>query len=422
MRFACILLLPKDEVLQLSLAEACLRFSPEISLGSRTIILEIGKCRTLYSEELFIKRVQVLLKRFGLSAKVWIASDIPSSVAGAMYGRALPAFLPIEALYCYFSPFTFDLSLEPMVRALRKLGVETLAEFIQLPHHSIAKKFGKDGLLALHRYLHAHQVVWNRFQVSEKIIEQFNVESHEALYDYDSISFFLKRILDRVVMRTCGLGQLISKMRLKFYLDTYSSYQETEREWLLEFSFPHRSVRAFLDMIRDRVGADLQKKSLSAPVLRIELEVLEMVKGNPSQFQFFSQQEEQQENMNLLIERITNKLGKENVFYAVPFESYIPERSWKKAMLPVKAKELRLRSRPLRLFSKPELLRQLDQYLILREYRWKILQLVGPERITGEWWLDDHARDYFEVHTDQEILWVYRKPLTQELFLHGVFD
>ena len=428
MRFACVLLSPNDEYLQISFAEACLRFSPEIALGSRTIILEIGKCSSLYSEDSFLKRMQVLLKRFGISARVSIAADIPSAFAFALHGITDiknpfdSRSLPVEALYCYYSPFTFDLTLQRMMSALRKLGIETLGEFVQLPHASITKNFGKEGLLALRRFLHAHQVIWNRFQVSEKVIDHIDVESHEALYDYEQISFLLKRILDRILLRTRGLGKLISKMKLKLHLDTYSDRQESDREWCLEFSFPHRSARAFLEMIRDRVGADFQNRPLAAPVLRVELEVLEMVKGNSSQSQLFSQQEEEQESVDLLIERMMDKLGDGKVFYAAPAECFIPERSWQKTMRPQKTSERVFRSRPLKLFLNPEPIRKLDQYFFLREHRWLILKLVGPERITGDWWIGDQARDYYEAHTENEILWVYGDPLHHEMFLHGVFD
>jgi protein ImuB len=74
----------------------------------------------------------------------------------------------------------------------------------------------------------------------------------------------------------------------------------------------------------------------------------------------------------------------------------------------------------------PEPLRREGDCLLApaRSQRWRILGFEGPERICGEWWLEEFARDYFRVHTREgEQLWIYRVPgPSGQIFLHGIYD
>ena len=76
-------------------------------------------------------------------------------------------------------------------------------------------------------------------------------------------------------------------------------------------------------------------------------------------------------------------------------------------------------ARPLRLFP-PEPLARRGDLLESRKRRWRILSFLGPERVSGEWWLGGFARDYYQVETETERLWVFRSG--GGLFLHGIFD
>jgi protein ImuB len=58
----------------------------------------------------------------------------------------------------------------------------------------------------------------------------------------------------------------------------------------------------------------------------------------------------------------------------------------------------------------------------------KIITGIGPERIAPEWWGRSLAqgegvtRDYFKVQDEcGRWLWVFRDPITQTWFLHGMW-
>lgn len=49
--------------------------------------------------------------------------------------------------------------------------------------------------------------------------------------------------------------------------------------------------------------------------------------------------------------------------------------------------------------------------------------IVGPDRITGGWWVHSVERDYYVVETSTgELLWVYHDKLRRRWLLHGVLD
>src|SRR4051794_6903880 len=107
MRVACVLF--HHEVRLAEFAQACVRFSPQISLRNpNAIFIEIGKCRNLYSEQSFIARLHVLLRRFNYQAQIEIADDIPSALAFARYGVRTMDDLPLDSLSYFGDPFGTD--------------------------------------------------------------------------------------------------------------------------------------------------------------------------------------------------------------------------------------------------------------------------------------------------------------------------
>ena len=51
------------------------------------------------------------------------------------------------------------------------------------------------------------------------------------------------------------------------------------------------------------------------------------------------------------------------------------------------------------------------------------LAMIGPERLSGEWWEEPYDRDYFEVLTEGGgLFWLFYDRLARQWFLHGIFD
>ena len=444
-RVACISLLgpPAAETLH-SLAEACLRWTPQVALGERAIFLEIGGCQKLYSEKTFLLRLQALLKRFSISAQVCVAGDIPTALALAVFstkpsakssvqssGARRPMVkedLPIEALQIYASPFHSSNSLEKVISLMRSLGVSTLEDALALPRKALAARFGKEAVLALRYVDFAQSLPWPRFVPKEKIIEACEVDDSYMVRELEPVLFLLRGLTDRILLRLRGQGRLVTAFEVRVFQENYSTIKEPLRTYRLELAFPVGSVLSLLSMLRDRLGFTLQREPLESPVVRLEVEVLDSVTSQGRQTDLFSKKEEETESLQAVFARLTERLGEGRAFMAKAVESYVPERSWQKTYSESERLQIRLPLRPLRILKKPQEIQRIDNCFVHRSKKWRVTELVGPERIAGEWWMNDQERDYYRVKTESgDELWVYSvmgsaSVGAPQYYLHGVFD
>jgi protein ImuB len=189
----------------------------------------------------------------------------------------------------------------------------------------------------------------------------------------------------------------------------------------------------------------LGHEPLEAPARQVHFTVLEAVPGYGAQRDFFGRKEEEAEQWDSLVGRLSHKLGKQRVFVAQAVDRYLPEESWVRklelergllsygvrgtaALQPAIVRP----DRPSRLLEEPLPLQRVGALLRNPEtgHRWRILDWDGPERLSGEWWksesLDGFHRDYYQVKTESgERLWVFvrRDPEgNARVHLHGYFD
>ena len=79
--------------------------------------------------------------------------------------------------------------------------------------------------------------------------------------------------------------------------------------------------------------------------------------------------------------------------------------------------------RPTRLLAKPCRLQRVGSWLKCSLGNWQIQDWQGPERMSGEWWHDFFARDYYKVTTPKgEQIWIFQDPHERQFYLHGFFD
>jgi protein ImuB len=151
-----------------------------------------------------------------------------------------------------------------------------------------------------------------------------------------------------------------------------------------------------------------------------------------------------------LVDRLSNRLGRDAVRQLVPRASHLPERAQRRvpalspgtgAPFPERGLHGPAPSRPLRLLARPEPIEAVaplpDEPPVL--FRWrqalhKVAAVRGPERLAPEWWrepgVDPAAttRDYFAVEdTEGGRFWLFREGLytgaaaMPQWYLHGLF-
>ena len=399
MRVACVFL--RQERALEGLAEACCRFSPQLALGDRAVFIEVGACRRLYSEDSLRLRLSALLRRFGMPARIAFADDIPTALALAMHDRAGKEQLPIEAIQCYSTPFACRSdSLAKAAQVFRKLGVATVADFMQLRPKGLVRRFGKEGLLVWHLLESAARLPWPRFVPPPKLVETAELDDASSAMDLEQLLFCLKSVVDRALLRVRGHGRLVSGIRLCLEQERHSRVAEPMRLWSIDLAFPQGSALVVLSIVRERLDRDLQRHPLEAPVRRVEVEVTRTVPGQARQRDLFTNKEEELEGFQSVVARLTEKLGFERAFLAAPLESRLPERCWKKTLEAVPEFRAEVTPRPLRVLKKPQVVRRIENYLVHGRRRWKISAIRGPERLSGDWWFGDRERDYFRIEAE----------------------
>jgi protein ImuB len=408
---------PKREKSRLpALAEACLFFSPQVALGEDAAFVEIGNSHHLFTVEECLSRMARVLENFQVEARLSIAEDVPSSLAFARYGVSRKEFLPIEALGDYLSPFVAHTF--PAAEIFRKLGVETLGDFLKIPRRELSSRFGKDGLLAYERFLRAKELPWPRFVPTEKLFEKAEFDFAAQIENLEPVMFLLKTILHRVFLRLHARKEKIVAFDCAFHLNRFTGAEK--RIFPVKLPLPQSDPKALLQFMRDRLEKELQKNPLEESVEAISIEVLETAPGLDTQRDFFSKAEEQKEAWSSLLARLREKLGESAAFQAVLQPRVRPEASWKKSPIAEEGIAVPAPIRPLQIFPKPLTIERKKEFLHGKGKKWRIQQFQGPERLEGEWWLDPFQRDYYRVETDSDCLWIFRNK--DGLFLHGIFD
>ncbi|MDR3608643.1 MAG: hypothetical protein P4M08_14870 [Oligoflexia bacterium] len=414
------------------LAEACLRFSPQLCLKRPgAVFIEIGKCRSLYREETFLARLSVLFKRFGLNARVALADSLIESLILAKYGTLDLRRLGTDTFVDYLDPFLSDPHLRKtaasVADSLKQVGVASVERFLQVPASQLPSRFGAAGLLLRSRIMRESEgesdVSWPLWVPEERVAERLELFDGRCR-ELEPLLFDLKPVLDRAFSRLWGRGLRASSVSLALSLEKFSTVREPRREWRFEFLLPQATSRGTLPILRERLERDLARKPLESPVLAIDLEVLQTVKDYQGQRHFFHSREDVQEAFNSALSQLAEGLGKERVFRARIHEEPVAERSWSRAVTEQKAfPDLAdyIPLRPTRLLKRPEKIQLSGEMIFIRGRGYRILKWSSVERIATHWIDQEVVRSYYRIDLEgKSSVWVF-KSSGDEYYLHGYF-
>ena len=222
MRVICLLI--QDGRFLHEIAEACYRLTPQVAIReNEAVFLEISRCGKIYSEDNLLLRLQALLKRFNVRARVAVADDCALSLCFARTNfkgyppdrlssaRLSSARLPIEVLHDIASPFERDdlvfKQVEELIGVLKRLGIYDLGGFLALPVKSLASRFHSLGLI-LHHKLTApdSHLSWPPFIPTEKIEEDAVIQDSENAHELEPLLFVIKNLAGRAMARLAGGG------------------------------------------------------------------------------------------------------------------------------------------------------------------------------------------------------------------------
>ena len=468
----------RDRQALAKLAEACERFSPCVGLEEavepESLLLDISNLDHLWgSEAALVEQVEKFFKRRGYRVRLgvagtiglaWALSHFSDGVAcsrGAQRSvsmsmrpmltrlrrESMPPIqlgnLPVESLR--ISPNTAGL--------LRELGIETIDQLMLLAREELTSRFGDELLRRLDQLTGA---------AGEMIVPHRGLPGLEVGHSLDEptadralLTHVLAQLVEQLSRQLTARDQ--GAVLLMCLLRCIGGNVVPLRIGLLQ---PSASARQLMELVE----LNLETVRLNAEVDRVEIRVAVAGRLGERQGELFADHwSSDPHQLALLVNRLSSRLGDEQVLHAELRASPVPERAvrfvsltkgWlarsragtRQNSVPC-ARDGAARSRrsrsglahlpfspspplPILLHPEPQALEVVcvapdgpPQFVWLENGRQRIVHHAGPERIETLWWRGSSLRrDYYRVALESgSHLWIFRRLTDRRWFLHGLF-
>jgi protein ImuB len=413
------------------LAAWCIRYSPLVAVDAPdgAWIEVAGSAHLFGGEQALIEDLTGRLQRNGVLARAAIADTPGCAWAVARFGSdpIVPTGRLVDAMASL--PVAALRLPRETLKDLNGLGIERVGQVAGMPRAPLALRFGSEVNRRLDQALGHIAEPFDALIPPEVIRRNFAfAEPIGAPEDLQRVTGILTAYLCDDMMKA-GVGA----RRLDLLFKRVDRSAEAVR---IGTSRPTRDARRLARLLTDRLdtvdpGFGVEEAVLMAtrvePLAERQITAAEL------------RREESEPEIDELVDRLSARLGPQNVYRCAPVESGTPERSIRK--VPALSMSMALSwpaelPRPSRLFDPPEPVAatsmipdNLPAFFIWRRVRHRIVRADGPERITGEWWKSETersaTRDYYQVENDKgERFWLFRDaPVEQggRWWLHGVF-
>jgi protein ImuB len=325
---------------------------------------------------------------------------------------------------------------EHSINLLKDVGISTIGELAHLPRHTLSQRFGK---FVTYRLDQAFGALEERLQTVEET-KRFNTSRifEPPLINRKSIVIAINSLFKALIQEL----KTHKRSAKYFHLALHDSQNSSlYREFPLAAATDdiiHLST--IIEPIIDNMNFSGEIKEISITARQIEATRSEQRSLSPSRYRGEPDSREKKELLNTFSVRI----GKERLLFAKLNQSYIPERSFSYTNAPdaistpsvqEQIPHYTLNERPSYLLPQPEEIHTIamlpdkpPSFIQWRGKNLKIITGIGPERIAPEWWDKSLAqgegvtRDYFKVQDEcGRWLWVFRDPIAQTWFLHGMW-
>lgn len=420
-------------------------------IGSGSIWIDITGCAHLYDgEHPLVKDLYNYCLRIGYQARIGLADTPGAAWAVARFNNALSTIIPPksqkEALAHY--P-VMALRLDPTTtEKLHNLGLNQIGDVYNVPRAPLTSRFGLGLLKRLDQILGLENEPISPYRSKPEYLVR--VSFPEPIGNKQDIKFALDKLLIKLckVLEKNNLGARLLKFSIFRIDNTHMSIkagtsQPSRDPEHLAFLFQEK-----LDPIDAGFGIEI-----------LILQAIETNKSTINQFSIYNGiTQKSNTNIAKLIDRLSGKLGVQNVIRFYPVESHIPEQanravsainstkvfnSWANTSKFLNNCHL---ARPLELLSQPlpiDVIASIPDgppiMFIWRKQKYKVMNSEGPERIAPEWWRPrkfssnssafvPKERDYYKLEDHKgKRYWVYRNGnySTQKItkwYLHGFFS
>lgn len=418
-----------------ALAEWCLRYTPVAAVDEPDgLVLDAGGCAHLWGgEHAYLKDIFAKMAGFGYDVRLAMADTIGAAWGISRYGKLAP-IIPLgeqhEALKA-LPAAALRVETEILAR-LTKLGFHRIGQFMDMPRSALRRRFGHSLLLKLDQALGLEPEEIRPIKPPLPFVER--LPCLEPICTATGIEIGTMQLLQALCERLGKEGKGLRRATLKcFRVD--GKMQEVS----IGTVRPSRTVAHLFKLFEEKISS--LEPALGFELFVLEAPVVEDV--SPEQEQLW-EMSNSADNLRVvqLLDRIAGKMGERCVHRYLPAEHYWPERSYRRATSFEETPTTLWRTdrpRPVHLLATPEpivvTMAPLPDYppvhFIYQKQLRRVAKADGPERIEGEWWLDDaEARDYYCVEDeDGARYWLFRAGRYNDAeamrepqwFMHGFF-
>ncbi|MEO0410795.1 MAG: DNA polymerase Y family protein [Pseudomonadota bacterium] len=437
-----------DSVALRRLAAWCRRWSPWVSVdGADGLLIDASGCAHLFGgEAAMLGQIEARLKRLKLKVRTSLAPTRGAAWALARYGPArsivsneelAPALsvLPVAAL-----------RITPAAElVLRRVGLKTVGQLMDVPRAALTKRFGKGNLKTMsksegvHPLLRLDQALGVREDPLSPAPHRPRLRVVQPLLEPIAHVEAVEMVLEGLCARLCRLleeaGQGTRAVKLEGYrVDGGRAALHVAVSRATRTAFHIR--RLFKDKL-ETLDAGFGFDTIALEAVRTQplyavasdLSGVAALDGDGAQ----------------LLDRLSARLGAASVLRPILRESHIPERavSWVRALdyqpprrMPAPKRALR----PHRLFDPPEEIQVTygvpedpPKAFVWRRRPHRVAKVEGPERLAPEWWRAGRAsrlRDYYRIEDDTgRRYWLFRYGVygdgrseeAPRWYMHGMF-
>ena len=413
-----------DELALLELAAWCEQFSPTIGIeGADNLCFDVtGLEQLVGSEQVIVKQVLQAFNRQGLIVRIAVADTVGAAWALAHYGD-LPCIVSVGRAALRSLPVA-ALRLGEETGILNELGIETIGQLLSVPADALACRFGPQLLLRVNQALGCIPEPIVSHRPPPEIEVETKLES--PLNDRQAVEVLVRDLLHQVAATLVERQQ--GALQLRCELDC----EGTSFAFTVSLFRPSANPWHLLELAR----MQLDRVKLHGPIGSVRIAVLAKAPLSAWQQELFDGATcERSRHVGLLIDRLSNRLGRAAVVRALAQQESQPELAVRYEPLAGAARSrskqrFRKLPRPLRLEIKPLPVETLAvipdgpplQFRFDGDHR--VVQAWGPERIQTGWWRGRYVqRDYYRVETETgQRFWLFRQLGDDEWFLHGAFD
>lgn len=406
-----------------------LQFTPRVAVLGAVVVLEVSASERLFGGRAF------LLARLLQDVQVLM----PVQSAQAPTALLALAYLQVDTAAGYPVPDQLPLATLAEARAhlptLERIGCRCWGDLRALPRGGVVRRFGTALLDALDRACGLKPEVYPWLTLPE--VFDLSLELAAQVEAAPALLFAARRMLAQLQLWLQARQRGVLALELGWQMDARRN-TASQGQLVVRTATPTRDM----GHLQRLLGEHLERTTLPAPVLALRLRSLETAPLHAASASLLPDELRRGDSLPHLLERLSARLGPEQVLQAVPQADHRPEcmQRWEPAAAGRPEARAASGGRPAGATAgkrrapaadaAPPCAELCPTWLLATPLRLAVHQdrpiyqgpltlLVGPQRLETGWWGTGAPapaavtlRDYFLARSEQAgVLWIYRERL-----------